>query len=225
MAGEETVAAKGVLPVAPPSCPWTLEAALLYLEADSEDSSGYEGQDYETGYRISLAYQADKSSWGYRLRYFDFEGTNRGGDFEDGPEIQTVDLEAFKPITLGSWSGEYSVGLRYLDIEEPYGTSLDVDYSGFGPVVGIDLTRDLSGPWSVYVNGRASYLFGDDDADSAPDDAPVLELGAGIQRTLNIGNCGGYVRLGVEAHRYFELAYDETDGDLFGGVLAFGVGF
>ena len=47
----------------------------------------------------------------------------------------------------------------------------------------------------------------------------------GIQRTLNVGNCGGYVRLGVEAHRYFELAYDETDGDLFGGVLAFGFGF
>lgn len=225
MAGEEAPAAKGVIPPPPPpSCPWTLEAALLYLEADSEDSSGYEDQDYEAGYRISLAYQADQSSWGYRVRYFSFDGTD-GSSSEEGPEIQAIDVEAFRPVSLGSWNGEWSVGVRHLDLEEPYAGSPEVDYDGLGPVVGIDLTRDLSGPWAIYVNGRASYLFGEDDEDHAADDTPVLEVGAGIQRSLEIGNCGGYVRLGLEAHRYFELAYDDTDGDLFGGVLAFGFGF
>lgn len=213
-----------VPPPPPPSCPWTLEAALLYLEADSEDSSGYEDQDYEFGYRISLAYQQDPDALGYRVRYFNFEGTD-GSSSEVGPEIWSVDAEVFRNFSLGSWAGQWSLGVRYLDLEEPFSSGYDVNYDGFGPTAGVELVRDLGGPWAIYANARASYIFGDDSEDEAEDETPVIEGGIGIQRSLSIGNCDGYVRLGVEAQRYYELAYDYTDADLVGGVLAFGFGF
>ena len=42
---------------------------------------------------------------------------------------------------------------------------------------------------------------------------------------LAIGNGGGYVRLGIETHQWFEMAYGAPDADLFGGGLAFGFRF
>ena len=71
LAGEETAAVE-----AESSNPWTLEASLLYLEARAET---YDNQDFEAGYRLGLGYQPDGSSWGYRLRLMDHEGSNRGG--------------------------------------------------------------------------------------------------------------------------------------------------
>src|SRR6056297_1999028 len=183
---------KVVVPPPPePTCPWTLEAALLYLKADSEDSSGYEDQDYEFGYRLSLGYQPVPEGWGVRARYFNFEGTD-GSSSEVGPELWSFDLELFRNFSLGSWNGHYALGVRYLDLEEPYSSGYDVDYEGFGPTVGVELVRELGGPWAISAGGRASYIFGDDDEDEAEDEILILEAGLGIQRALTIfGNCDG----------------------------------
>jgi|GEM_PF-1105256 len=208
------------------TCAWTFEAAALYLKADSEDSSGYEDQDFEWAYRLGIAYD-NGGCLGVRFRFFNFDGTNNSGsNDEQGPEIQSYDLEVFSGFALGSWQAQWSAGVRYLDRQEPYGGSYDVNYDGWGPTASIELTHPLTQALDFYVNARASFIFGDDDENEAADDTPVLEAGFGIQyNTVLFGNCESYVRLGVEGQRYKNLAYEYTDGDLYGGVLGFGLAF
>lgn len=212
----------GLAQDAAPANPWTLEASLLYLEARADT---YAPQEEEYGYRFGIAYQAQADSWGYRFRMMDHEGSNRGGKFTTVPEVTTYELEGFKSLSLGSWDGQWSLGLRYLELTQNRFFGSAVDYTGYGPVVGIDLTHDITDCYAVYFNGRASFLIGDDDDGNAADNTGVLEAGFGIQRSVSLGGVDGLVRVGLEGHRYFELDRNEDDADLFGGVLTLIVNF
>jgi opacity protein-like surface antigen len=213
---------------APSSSPWTLGIEALYLKADSETDSGYESQDRELAYRLSLAYQ-NGDSWGLRLRYFNFEATELGSpsdDEEHGPKVQSIDLEAFHGFALGSWQGEYSLGLRYFDLREDYnGKGGDVNYDGWGPVAGVELVRPFNDTLDFYINARVAYVFGDDDENDTVIDTWTYEVGAGIQCNMTLGDFDGHVRLGVEFQEWEDLAYNETDGEAFGYVLGFNMGF
>ncbi len=127
---------------------------------------------------------------------------------------------------LGSWQGEYSVGLRYFDIKEPYSNSgPEVDYDGWGPTVAVELVRPITDALSFYANARLAYVFGDADYQDESIDSLLIELGAGIQYNFALGNCESHVRLGVEAHQWSDLSYYEQDGGAFGAVLGFGFKF
>ena len=72
-----------------PSCAWTLGVSALYLQADEIYGSE---QDYELGYRLDVAYD-NGGLFGYRLTYFDFEGT-------DDDDIARPDIGVFD---FGRW--------------------------------------------------------------------------------------------------------------------------
>ncbi len=213
-------------PPPPPSCAWTLGASALYLEADGLNyNQNNNDQDYELAYRLDLTYD-NGGAFGYRLTYFDFEGTDGGRSVKNNysPEISAIDLELVRDLTLGSLEGSYSFGLRYLEFDDVHGSHTHLEFSGWGPTAGIDLATPISGPWSVYANARASWVFGDDDLDDSDmNDLLILEAGLGVQYTF--GGCDSYVRLGLEAQRYFDVDADgyEDDVDLAG--LALRVGF
>lgn len=208
------------------ACPWGFTAQALYLKAHSNQGTFDDDQDEEFGYRVGLSYKCD-DNLGYRIRYFEWEGSN-----DWYPEMTAIDLEVFDDFELGSWSGQYSFGLRYATYEE----SMDqVDFSGWGPTIGVEMTRDLTGPWSLYVNARASLVYGEDDTEGVliddPDGyddsfIPIFELGAGIQYNFSaFGNCDSYVRLGLEAQNWSEITTNGDDASLFGGTAELGVSF
>jgi len=202
-------------PMAPPvsaaTCPWEISASALYLKAYSNEDN-YDSQDEEFGYRLELAYQ--NGGLGYRVRYFDWEGSG-----SDTAEIMTIDFEVFDGFQLGSWDGEYSVGIRYGEFDEEYYT----DYDGWGPTLGVELTRQLSGAFSLYAGARGSLLYGNEDYDDEDEVLPIVELEVGIQYDIN--DCT-YIRLGLEAQNYQSISDDDNeDTGLFGGALEVGFGW
>ena len=203
-------------PMAPPvsdaTCPWELSVAAVYLKAHDNEGT-YDSQDEELGYRLELAYQ--NGGLGYRVRYFDWEGSG-----SDTAEITSFDFEVFDGFQLGGWDGEYSVGIRYAEFDEP---DEDYEYDGWGPTLGLELTRDLGGAWSLYAGSRLSLLYGEEDYDDEDEVLPIVELELGVQYDIN--DCT-YVRLGLEAQNYESRSDDDNeDIGLFGGALEIGFGW
>lgn len=199
------------------ACPWGFTAQALYLKAHSTQGTFDEDQDEEFGFRLGLSYKCD-DDLGYRVRYFEWEGSN-----EWYPEMTAIDLEVFDDFQLGAWDGQYSLGVRYATYEE----SMDgADFSGWGPTVGVEMTRELSGPWSLYTSARVSLIFGDDDENEDDSFIPIFELGGGIQYNFSaFGDCDSYVRLGVEAQNWAEASSNNDDASLFGGTAEIGLSF
>ena len=126
---------------------------------------------------------------GFRVRYFNWEGSNDKWDYFDddyfesesrSPELKSFDLEVFDNFTLGSWTGEASLGLRWGEMGNSGKSEYEVDpgddggyyyyyeqdklsstFDGWGPTVAVDLVRPIGGPFSLYGGARASLLYGD----------------------------------------------------------------
>lgn len=228
MAGEETTSIVPCKGSADSFRPWNIEASYLYMEADGESGySNYDGQDHNSGYRLGISYQPTPESIGGRFTYTNFEGTQLSGvDNEDGPKLNVFDLEAFKTTQLGGVDLSYSLGVRFIDLYEPYGGGADVNYDGFGPVAGIEATYGLSCNFSLYANARVAFIFGEDDVNEVGGDAIMYQAGAGVQYDLcGLGLSGAYTRLGFEHQAYPELAYDDSDGNVAGVVFSLGYSF
>ncbi len=204
-----------------PSCAWTLGVSALYLQADEIYGSE---QDYELGYRLDVAYD-NGGLFGYRLTYFDFEGTD--DDDIARPDIGVFDFDLTRGFDLGSWQGQYFFGVRYLEFDIPHSTHYDLVFEGWGPTAGVELTRDLGGQWAFYAQARVSWVFGEDKEEDEVDDIAILEAGLGVQ--YSFGNCDSYIRLGVEAQRYFDFDYYDADSiedyDIMGAVIRVGFRF
>jgi hypothetical protein len=196
--------------------PWGLGLEAMLLKAHSNEGN-YDEQDQEFAYRATLSYKAG-DNLGFRLRYFDFEGSG-----VDHPEITAIDAEVFDTFTLGSFNGEFSLGLRSASFEE---TVNNADFSGYGPTLGLELTRTITGPLSFYANARTSLIFGDDDENEDNSFVGATELGLGLHYDFTMMGCQSFVRLGVEAQNWASLSSnDNEDTALFGGVLKVGFSF
>lgn len=223
--------------VVEPSCPWSIGLEALYLKAH-ENEGDYNSQDYEFAYRLEASYQF-QDSVGLRLRYFDFEGTDysyndhdKGGDDFGNPQMSAFDIEVFDGFELGSWNGEFSAGIRFGTFEETYEKSTYTDFEGWGPTLGLELTRPLAGNFSIYAGVRGSWLFGDSDSDHDRDyDADssifIAEGSLGLQYDFQaFSSCSSYVRLGMEAQNWLSASdFDNEDIALFGGSLKVGFNF
>jgi len=201
------------------SGPWSLSAEALRLKAHSNEDN-YDEQDYETGFRLALGYKSG-DNLGLRFRMFEFDSNS-----SDNVEIDSYDLEVFDHFTLGSWNGEFSFGVRYLEFNEPDDDDAEVEFNGFGPTVGVEFTRPISGPLSVYVGARTGLIYGDDDVNDDSSFAPVAELSVGLQYDFSVVNHAAYVRLGVDAQNYASISDDDNeDTGLFGAALKVGFSF
>ena len=202
--------------------PWTLEASLLYMYAEGQGTNAhYYGQDHEVGYRFNLGYQPTAESWGYSLTYTQFQGT-QSGTSEPGPEFSIYDLVATKDTSFRGFDYSYFLGIRFMDLEEPYSGSFDVDYSGFGPIVGVYASQELSNGFSLYANTGISYLFGDDKEEYVPDETYTWQIGVGVQYDISEN---AYVKLGYEYQHYEKMAYTSDNFSVDGFVLSVGYKF
>jgi hypothetical protein len=195
--------------------PWRFSAEALYLKAHSNEDI-YDPQDEEFGYRFGLSYQG--SGLGIRASYFHWEGTESVNLNSNFPEVQVFGLEGFDQFELGAWKGEYSFGVRHASFKEHDLPTIDTDFSGTGPTIGVDLSRELFGPFSLYAGARATMLFGEDDVNYDDSFGQVMEIFGGVQYA--IGECGSLIRLGVESQNWQSLSdNDNEDTALFGGVV------
>lgn len=212
-------------------CPWEIGLEALWLKAHSNEGH-YDNQDYEFAYRLDASYKQG-DSLGYRLTYFNYEGsdaTDYAANKSSGmqPKIDLFDLEVFDTFELGAWNGEFSGGIRFGSIEEiEYDRDLETDFSGWGPTIGLEMKHQLVGDLSIYAGVRGSWLFGKDKENADNSSTFIAEGTLGLQYDFALFNsCNSYVRLGMEAQNYTSISDgDNEDIGLFGGSLKVGFTF
>lgn len=198
------------------SCPWNVSVEYLNLKSHSSEGT-FDDAGNETGYRLSASY-AFESDLAFRVNYFDYQGIQSTDHNQD---LKAIDFELVSDLPLGSWQGNWSVGLRMADYYEGTTTHSDVDYDGWGLTLGGELNRSLSDTFGIYVKARTSMIFGDD-ADNDDDQTLMIhELGAGVQFDFaGWAGCDGNIRLGYETQIWSGPVDDDSED---AGVAGFGL--
>lgn len=160
------------------------------------------------------------------------------------------DVEAILKTDWSWCTLVFAAGARYADIQQERegrvqgilnasGVS-ENDFRAVGPTFAIEGSRGFGKCFAVYLNGRASFLFGTRRFDqqltagagnfalSVEDDDIIsaVEVEAGVQYAVKCGEGGHFViRAGVTAQRWIDLGSSVNrtgDLDLFGGILQAG---
>jgi hypothetical protein len=123
--------------------------------------------DHKVSPRLTLGYELG-GGLGFRARYFDWDHAQQS---RNGPEevlaVDTfsVDLELFDEFQLNDkWAVEVSGGVRYNEFTErmidPEETRIN-DFSGWGGIVGLELTRSLGRCGALFARARGAVLMDD----------------------------------------------------------------
>ena len=209
---------------------WTFNAAVLAMQP--HQSEGYfHDADTDAGYRFGLAYERP-DGLRFSASVFGFDGN---AEYDGDPvdvDYFTFDLmvgDTFCPTD--DLSIALDAGLRYGTYEENWDGWTGADFEGIGPVVSIDVVRQLGGAWALYATATTSILFGDNDLADGDSSNPnagdnstvfIAELGAGVQYSFG----SGYARLGGEAQFWEGLSdYDSENTSLAGLILELGWNF
>lgn len=204
---------------------WTAAAEWLALrpfESEGEVTTNK----FQSALRLTVGWEAS-SGLGIRARWFDYDVANR--DFRDIAndfQLEVVDVEITDRFKLGTETkGLLTFGLRYAEFVD--GDEVSIEGSG-GPVVGVELNRNLSNNTSLYVLGRQSLQYGTANFPDSPSENRVfgiteLELGAEWHYPLS---CGGsaFVRGGLVAQCWTGPNDDDSeDFGVLGSTLAIGL--
>jgi hypothetical protein len=174
---------------------------------------------------------------GARIRWFNYQDTS-SASIDERVRLYTVDLEVTDSFQLGSkWSGLLSGGVRYAennDFLRIFGGTRYVD-SGTGPVLGVELYRQVTDHFSLFAIGRESLLFGNEvfetprrvgRSQNTLFAISEIQLGGEWRKPLN-GTAYFFARSAVEAQwwggaeSYFRELNDSVG--LVGGTMAVGI--
>jgi hypothetical protein len=154
--------------------------AALALAAPPPPGSTAVRLDYTAAPRFWFGYMGE-SGLGARFRFFDYYqttsqdvsnvfGTPVGTDIVSGRlALRTYDLEAIQQVNFRHWNLQGFGGVRYAQALQgrDYAGSVGIlnsamSFNGVGLTGGFQTERavGLSGFWSMFVNGRGSVLFG-----------------------------------------------------------------
>jgi hypothetical protein len=209
----------------------TAGGELLFLKA-------YQSEGLTTGFpcqaapRVWLGMATDRG-WGVRARWFDYHAAAPTDDrwlAEVG--ATTLDVEVTGAFQVGNlWSGTLSGGVRYAELRETWGAAGGPhdDSTGWGPVLGLELQRQLSERLALFAQGRESLLFGSavTVGTAAADDVfSVTELQLGAQwHQPWYGSTSWFVRGAWEGQFWANGsgAVGHAALGLMGGILAIGI--
>jgi hypothetical protein len=165
---------------------------------------------------------------GARLRWFDYQDTS-SASLVERVRLYTVDMEVTDSFQLGSkWSGLLSGGVRYGENNDIIDRVRFVD-SGTGPLLGVELYRQVTDHFSLFALGRESLLFGDSVRDTARVvraqntlfSISEIQLGGEWRKPLN-GTAYLFARTAVEA-QWWGGGQEGVDCGLIGGTMAVGI--
>ena len=184
--------------------------------------SGDEGQSPSTQYiatpRVTAGFvRAD--GLGLRVRAFIYDSESSIEHFD----VSFGDIEVTDKFELGCWSGVLSGGLRGAHYKES--ASNDIDFTGFGPVIGASLTRPLQGNLHLVGSARYSVVFGRDSVFNERETNTITEVSLGTEYRRSV--CGTnelFLRSAWETQYWAQVAdADEGDFGLVGYSFAIGI--
>jgi hypothetical protein len=201
---------------------WTLGLEVLALQPYQSEGY-YDDNDFDAGYRGSLGYQFNDGLF-VKATYFGYATET---DNNEDLKAQYVDLivgQNFKPMDKLTMSP--FAGLRWGNFKEDLG---DIEFDGYGVVLGLDVTRALGNNFSLYANAKQSLLVGTTDysySESYDSDTTgfVTEVGLGLQYDFCLGSVAGNVRAGLEGQYWAGLSDDDSENTSLAG-FALGVNF
>ena len=178
---------------------------------------------------------------GLRGRYFDYSDSAFFLGLDREQSIRSADLEVTFETDIADFDIKPFIGARWQEVNlhgSDFGEPNPYEFEGYGLTTGIDFTRQIYGPISIYAGGRYSLIFGDTTFGSVSNSEledtlmSAVELRAGLQWQREFANGAGIdVRLGWEQHfygtdTYFPFAIDpETLGDVGLGGPVFSAAF
>ena len=133
------------------------EVSLLKPFQTEETTTGF---GYDPATRIWFGYQGSNGV-GVRARWWQYdERSSAPSSNFTRIKMQTIDLEATKAFKLGRMKGLVSGGLRFAEYrEDDNGFSTIEIPSAYGLVAGVELRRPIYGRFSLFGEGRQSFLF------------------------------------------------------------------
>jgi len=244
--------------------------SLLYLKPYGDDGAGSgddgagSGGDWDFGARATLGFERPDGLF-FELNGFWADGSydvgnDSGSNYQYSQDQSAWYVEALVGDNLhcGEMCVDYGFGVRYGNIENEYGEVYSgnqdfvrhqkdsYSFEGIGPVVRIDVTRELNDRVSLYGGLSQAILFGDQDydfrttnvavpgavtpppsnsgfGDSREELAFISEIEFGLQFNLDVaGLQGTHIKLGVEGSYW---TVDDWSRGFVGGVLGAGFNF
>ena len=202
-----------------PGCSYIAGIDATFMRYHRSDGVGNEF-DFDFAPRVTLGYVAC-DGLGIRVRYWDMEADNNNGASID---TFTLDTELFQEYDLGCYTSlEVSAGIRYNEWTEEGLRNTDT-FTGFGGIVGIEVTRSVAVGGSLYARLRQSIMMDDfsssgwwtdnDNGSSRLDTTRnITEIGLGWQTSCCL--CDGAeltVHVGVEWQNWANYAESHTIG-------------
>lgn len=251
-----------------PACHWMAGGGVLYLRPTYADNSAFGSVNGLS--EFNREWQAAPYGWvafttkcglGARGRYWyldqDLNLTQDLGNSEfvtagNNLRMHVADVEGIYQVNDGPWSFLVGLGARWTDMVQSRdvrafgiggGESLvsSQTFRAVGPTLAIEASRACGRHFALYVNGRASTLFGTHHSNLAlggssglvfarnlsdSDCVPVFEVEAGAQYSVLWGHTNWVVRAGVTGQTWIDAGSSVSRSgslDLVGGILQFGV--
>lgn len=211
----------------------TFNAEVTFLKPyQSEGESP--GFDHEAAPRVSMGYTGNEGL-GVRVRWFDYETVNPANigvpALIEKFDLDVVDVEVTDKFRLGHWDGLLSGGLRYADYEEFGFFDADRMNDSLGPVIGVELSRNVNSKLQLFGLARASLQFAGDGVDNGRPMSnmffSISEIQIGAERTLREVRGGRvFIRGAFEAQRWSGGVIGDGDSEdlgLIGGTVAIGI--
>ncbi|MCP5081621.1 MAG: hypothetical protein GY948_07985 [Alphaproteobacteria bacterium] len=193
------------------------------------------GFNLEAGHRVVGGLEGN-DGLGLRFRWFQWDQFNRnnagGQPLIERIDLETIDVELTKKISIGSVLAIASAGYRYADYREFGFFDADQMRNSNGLVVGLELSHMLTDYLSVFGKARASMQFASKGLDNGAPMSDMFfttsEVQLGAEATLWKFGEGGrlFVRGAAEGQGWSGGVIGDGDSEdlaLFGGAFLAGV--
>ena len=204
-------------------CGFSFSAELLILRPFQSDQ-GSASTGTQAAPRIALGYTRS-DGLGIRLRWFEYSDVypEPGGDLAE-IDFTYLDFEITDRFDLSQWDGILSAGIRVAEFDEVHDLDVEANFDGAGLLLGVEMNRQITCNWSLFLLGRESLVYGSEYDDDGYMLMSITELQLGAEyRWPWRGTADGFIRIAGECQYLSGLSDDDVeDFGVAGVTLALG---
>ncbi|VAW02469.1 hypothetical protein MNBD_ALPHA08-332, partial [hydrothermal vent metagenome] len=190
-----------------------------------------EGYGYDPATLAWIGYQFE-NGLGIRGRWWQYNErtSDPAASRYDKIKMETFDLEATKAFTMGSIKGIVSGGVRFANYREDSGASVLRVPSAYGLVAGLELRKPIYGGFSLFGEGRQSFMFDGSWSDGASSEKNIAftisELKIGVEYSYPLMRTGLdlFGRVAGQAQYWSGMSDGDSESTgLFGASFMVGI--